>query len=220
MDRDRGAAQADAVSPLQGGGHADSARLLVRLRREEPPAKNGAGSADLLQQPPCTPGVRSHVQRLARGQNPATEPDEPRSVHVFEACRERRHRRRDSGRRLPSQRPNHATHLETIRSRPKRDSHGAVRTVSATREAARDAARTCTPARGGARARSSASRLPGRRLSNRRLSTFDAVLLRVNPFRLLCRRLFRELVESRAACSCIRSVAKFSAYSVAAGRTP
>ena len=39
MERDRGTAQADALSALQGGRHADSARLSARLRREQPPAQ-------------------------------------------------------------------------------------------------------------------------------------------------------------------------------------
>ena len=103
MDRDCGAAQADALSALQSGWHAESARLFARIRRRQLPAKNGSRSADLLQQSQCTSRVRADIQRLGRGQSPTAEPDNPRSVEIPQMRRRRQHRRSDPRRRrLPA----------------------------------------------------------------------------------------------------------------------
>src|ERR1700733_3842614 len=169
------AAQADGVPFLQGCRHADSARLLVRVRRQQPPAKNPARTPNLLQQPQRASRLRADFQRLVRGQNPAAEPDHPRRVPISPARRRPRRRRRGPRRRLPAQRPNLAAPLETLRPRPIQNPHGTGRTLSP----APTAHPTRTPA-GGASPRPSASRLPRRPLFHRRLSTAPADLLRVS----------------------------------------
>jgi hypothetical protein len=96
-------AQADALSALQGCRHSDSTRLFVRLRRQQPPAKNATRTPPLLQQPPSPTRVRTDLQRLGRGQNPTPEPDYPRSVALPPTRRLRRHSRRHPRCRLPSE---------------------------------------------------------------------------------------------------------------------
>ena len=103
MERDCRAAQADAVSALQGCRRADSPRLSARIRRAQLPAKNGSRSADLLQQSHRASRVRADFQRLGRGQSPTAQPDNPRSVAVPPTRRRRQHRRCDPRRRrLPA----------------------------------------------------------------------------------------------------------------------
>src|SRR3984885_10635603 len=170
------AAQADAVPFLQGCRHADSARLLVRVRRQQPPAKNPARTPNLWQQPQRASRLRADFQRLVRGQNPEAEPVPPRRLPISPARRRPRRRRRGPPRRLPAQRPNLAAPLETLRPGPIQNPHGTGRTLSP----APTAHTTRAPTGGGASPRPSASRLPRRPLSHRRLSADTAHLLLVN----------------------------------------
>ena len=70
---------------------AQFAMVLVRLRRQQPPAQDSPRTADLLQQPPGTARLRAHFQCLVRRQNPTAEPDHRLSVAVPQACRRRQH---------------------------------------------------------------------------------------------------------------------------------
>ena len=88
----------------------------------------------------------------------------------LQARRRRLHPRSHPRRRLPSQRPDLAAHLETLRPGPKQDPHGTVGALPAARAAGPVAGEPRTPA-GGAGPRPSPGRLPRRRLSHRRLPT-------------------------------------------------
>ena len=147
--------------------------FLYGFDESSPARKTRPRPADLLQQPQCTPRLRAHLQRLARRQNPTPQPDHRRSVALPPARRRRPHPRRHPRRRRPSQRPDLAAHLETLRPGPEQDPHGTVGAA---------ARRPSCPAEqrpAGARPRPSPGRLPRRPLSHRRLPACAADLLRV-----------------------------------------
>jgi hypothetical protein len=175
MDRLCGTTQADGLSALQSGWHIDSPRLFAWLRRRRLPTQDHSRSADFLQQPPSTPRLWSHLQRLDGRQNPTPERHRPRAVAISATRRRRQHRRgMPWRRRLPAQRPHLATHLETLRPGPKQNPHGALGLLSAARSA-----RGIPPTRN-ASPRPSPSRLSRLPLSDRRLPTFHANLLRLS----------------------------------------
>jgi len=103
MEHACGTTQADAVSALQSGWHADSPWLSARLRREGLPTQDHPRSAGLLQQPRSAAWLRSDLQRLERRQDPAAEPDRPGCVEIPATRRRRQHRRgKPRRRRLPA----------------------------------------------------------------------------------------------------------------------